>query len=311
VAKAAGENDVADAGSRVKADETKAGFRQDKTALLLFSTGDGTPKAVPLSLVARLEEVDTAKIETSNGRHMIQYRGQLMPLVPFDSTVSLKEQPRKPVLVFSDNTSNMGLVVNEIVDITEEVVNVQMATSGTGIIGSAIIGGRATDVVDIAHFIRGTNKDWFKNHGDEAFGQTSTQGRKVLLVDDSPFFRNMLTPLLKVAGYNVTTLDNPLSALEMRENGEKFDIIVSDIEMPQMNGFEFAQKVREENSRWRDIPMVALTSHATEQDVAHGLDAGFSRYIAKFDRDTLLNTLTETLVANDAASHARVAGGLQ
>jgi two-component system, chemotaxis family, sensor kinase CheA len=297
-------------GSRTKV-EAKTGFVQEKTALLIFKTGDGTPKAVPLSLVARLEEIDTSKIENSNGRHMIQYRGQLMPLVAFDSTVDMTDQPRKPVLVFTDNTSNMGLVVSEIVDITEDVINVQMESTGTGIIGSAIIGGRATDVVDIGHFIRGTNKDWFKNHGDEAFGAASTQGRKVLLVDDSPFFRNMLTPLLKVAGYNVTTLDNPISALEMRENGEKFDIIVSDIEMPQMDGFEFAKKVREETSRWRDTPMVALTSHATQQDIDHGMNVGFSRYIAKFDRDTLLNTLTETLVSNDAAINSRAAGGLQ
>lgn len=310
VAKAAGETDIAEASNRAKA-EVKTGFTQDKTALLIFNTGDGTPKAVPLSLVARLEEIDTSQIESSNGRHMIQYRGQLMPLVPFDSTVDMKDQPRKPVLVFSDNASNMGLVVSEIIDITEDVINLQMGTSGTGIIGSAIIGGKATDIVDIGHFIRSTNKDWFKNHGDEAFGGASTQGRKVLLVDDSPFFRNMLTPLLKVAGYNVTTLDNPLSALEMREKGEKFDIIVSDIEMPQMDGFEFAKKVREESSRWRDTPMVALTSHATQQDIDHGMNVGFSRYIAKFDRDTLLNTLTETLVANDHAVNGHAAGGLQ
>jgi two-component system chemotaxis sensor kinase CheA len=189
----------------------------------------------------------------------------------------------------------MGLAVSEIVDIAEEVVNVQVSGSANGIVGSAIIQGRATDVVEIGHFLHSTNKDWFKRHGDESFGQASTQGRKILLVDDSPFFRNMLTPLLKVAGYHVTTLDSPLSALQMRENGEQFDVIVSDIEMPQMNGFEFAQKVREDSSSWKDTPMVALTSHATPADIQHGMTIGFSKYIAKFDRDTLLRTLTETL----------------
>lgn len=308
VARAAGETDIAEASSRVVTDN-KAGHAMDKTSLLIFRTSDGTPKAVPLSLVARLEEINTGDVEISSGQHMIQYRGQLMPLVPFDPTVNMKDAGKKPVLVFSDETSTMGLVVNEIVDITEEIVNVQVSSSSSGIVGSAIIGGKATDVVDIGHYIRSTNKDWFKRHGNETFGAASTQGRRVLLVDDSPFFRNMLTPLLKVAGYNVTTLDSPISALEMRENGEKFDIIVSDIEMPQMNGFEFAKKVREENSRWRDTPMVALTSHATDQDVSHGMDVGFSRYIAKFDRDTLLSTLTEALVTNDVASPTKAAGG--
>ena len=176
-------------------------------------------------------------------------------------------------------------------------VDVQHGSETGGIVGYAIINGKATDVVDIGFFLRNTDKDWFKRHGDGVYGQESTQGRRVLLVDDSPFFRNMLTPLLKVAGYQVTTLDSATSALKMREDGEKFDIIVSDIEMPQMNGFEFAQKVREEGSKWLNTPMVALTSHTTEQDVHHGMEVGFSRYIAKFDRDQLLSTLTETLVA--------------
>lgn len=299
LAKAMGQTDVPDAGARDKAN-AKTGHQNEKTSLLIFRTGDGAPKAVPLSLVARLEEIDTSNIEISSGKHMIQYRDQLMALVAFDETVSLAPGHKKPTLVFSDETSTMGLVVNEIVDITEEIVNVQISSSNSGLIGSAIIQGHATDVIDIGYYLHSTNKDWFKRHGDEAFGEASTSGRRILLVDDSPFFRNMLTPLLKVAGYDVTTLESPLHALKMREDGQEFDLIVSDIEMPQMNGFEFAQKVREESSTWKNTPMVALTSHATPQDVSHGMDVGFSRYIAKFDRDTLLRTLTETLVANES-----------
>lgn len=300
IAKAAGETDVADAAAQTKTDvATEKG--KDKTALLLFKAGDNAPKAVPLSLVARLEEIETSRIETSSGKAMIQYRGQLMPLVAFGSNVDMHNKPKKPVLVFQDEASCMGLVVEEIIDITEEIVDVQVSAENAGIIGSAIINGKATDVIDIGYFIRSSNKDWFKRHGDEAYGDASTDGRKVLLVDDSPFFRNMLTPLLKVAGYKVTTLESPLDALALRENGEKFDVIVSDIEMPKMDGFEFAQKVREENSQWKNIPMVALTSHATQQDIDHGMTVGFSKYIAKFDRDTLLNTLTETLVERGRA----------
>lgn len=299
VAKAMGETDIADNAAARQTD--KADHTRQKTALLLFRAGDGAPKAVPLSLVARLEEIDLATVETSGGKSMVQYRDQLMPLLPFDDTVSLGGMGQKPVLVFSDETSTMGLVVDEIIDITEETVNVQVASTNAGVVGSAIIGGKATDVIDIGHFIRASNGDWFKRHGDEAFGEAALSGRKVLLVDDSPFFRNMLTPLLRVAGYDVTTLESPLHALEMRESGETFDIIVSDIEMPQMNGFEFAEKVRAEGSQWRNTPMVALTSHTAQQDIEHGRNVGFSRYIAKFDRETLLNTLTETLVEHGGA----------
>jgi len=298
VAKASGETDVADLSASANNEMLKAQSGPQKTALLLFAAGDGAPKAVPLSIVARLEEINLQDVEFSSGRPMIQYRGQLMPLVSYDSSATLEKTGKKPVLVFVDETSTMGLIVDKIIDITEEVVDLQLASSSPGLLGSAIIDGKATDVVDIGHFLNSSNKDWFKRHGDEAFGEASNSGRKVLLVDDSPFFRNMLTPLLKVAGYNVTTLENPLQALELREDGAEFDIIVSDIEMPQMNGFEFAQKVREETSLWKNTPMVALTSHATQQDMDHGKNVGFSRYIAKFDRDTLLSTLSETLTSS-------------
>ena len=68
-----------------------------------------------------------------------------------------------------------------------------------------------------------------------------TERPRVLLVDDSPFFRNLLTPLLNVAGYQVTTAENPAQALRLQEDGIDFDVIVSDIEMPGMNGFDLAR----------------------------------------------------------------------
>jgi two-component system chemotaxis sensor kinase CheA len=80
----------------------------------------------------------------------------------------------------------------------------------------------------------------------------------------------------------------------MCEAGKDFDVIVSDIEMPGMNGFEFAEAVRK-NSRWQDTPIVALSSHATPKDLDRGRKVGFTDYIAKFDRDALLQTLSQTV----------------
>lgn len=307
IAKASGESAHSDS-MDAAAEEAARRSGPEKTSLLLFAAGPGAPKAVPLSLVARLEQIKVASIEMASDQMLIQYREQLMPLIPFDSRVSVEGASEKPVLVFSDSGRWMGLIVDEIIDITEEHINIQMQGTGKGIMGSAIINGKATDVVDVGYFLRSVSTDWFKNHGDEPFGSSRTNGngsanghagaRRVLLVDDSPFFRNMLTPLLSMAGYRVTTLESPLQALKMCEAGEQFDVIVSDIEMPEMDGFEFAEKVKE-SAHWSETPMVALTSHATPQDIERGRSVGFDRYIAKFDRETLLNTLSQTL-ANQA-----------
>lgn len=270
-----------------------------KTSLLLFSAGDSAPKAVPLSLVSRLENIKPSDIEHSSGQMMVQYRGTLMPLVPFDHTVSVHEKDDMPVLVFSDKTQSMGLIVTEIIDIIEEHIDVKLGGRQPGLLGSAIINGKATDVVDVAHFLNNINSSWFKDHGDQPYGAEDIRTKqRILLVDDSAFFRNMLTPLLSVAGYEVTTLESPIEALELCETGEKFDVIISDIEMPDMDGFEFAERVRAEESSWHDTPMLALSSHATPQDIDRGLSVGFKNYVAKFDRQTLLSAISTTIADN-------------
>ena len=269
---------------------------QKKTSLILFSAGDAAPKAVPLSLVARLENVDVKNIEYSGDQMMVQYRDTLMPLVPFSHGVTIEGHEQKPVLVFTEKNMTMGLIVDQIIDITEHKVDVQISGSKQGLLGSAIINGKATDVVDVGYYLNSVDTTWYKDHDDTPFGKEaeSSSKKSILLVDDSPFFRNMLTPLLSVAGYDVTTLESPHDALQLCEDGAKFDVIISDIEMPDMDGFEFAQKVKETNS-WQDIPIVALSSHATPQDIDRGKDVGFHDYVAKFDRDTLLQSLSKTL----------------
>ena len=264
----------------------------DRVPLLLFRAGDKAPKAVPLALVARLEEVDVTKIEISNGRTLVQYRGQLMPLVPLDPNHKFPESGRQPVLVFSDRERSMGLIVDEIVDIVEERLTVELSSDQKGRIGSALIAGHATDLIDAGYYLTQAFNDWFK--ADNAAEDAVAGAKRVLLVDDSPFFRNLLSPLLSVAGYAVTAVDSAARALALCEAGEDFDIIISDIEMPGMNGFEFAETVKK-GGRWQGTPIVALSSHASTRDIDRGRVVGFDDYVAKFDREGLLHTLSEVL----------------
>lgn len=282
--------------------ETARSRRQDNLmALLLFRAGDSAPKAVPLSIVARLEDIDLASVEYSNGQPLVQYRGKLMPLVPFDPGYRLDSTGRKPVLVFADGERSMGLIVDEIVDIVEDRLNVELSGERPGLMGSAIIAGKATDVIDVGYYLHQAFADWFGADDEESFEDQST--RRVLLVDDSAFFRNLLTPLLRVNGYDVTTVEGPQEALNLHEAGENYDVIVSDIEMPGMNGFEFARRVRTDvDGRWREVPMIALSSHATPRDFERGRQVGFTDYVAKFDREALLQTLAQTLGEARAAA---------
>ena len=125
-------------------------------------------------------------------------------------------------------------------------------------------------------------------------GPAELAGRRVLIVDDSAFFRNMLKPLLSSAGYHVTTAASADEALQLRDRGMRFDLILSDIEMPGLSGVDFAREVRGDE-RWQATPLVALSSLTAEAHVREGRDAGFNQYVAKFDRTRLLEAVARQL----------------
>ncbi len=238
---------------------TETAQREDRQDLLLFTAGQGAPKAVPLALVARLEDVMMDQVEFSARHPMVQYRGKLMPLMTMDPSHEIRREGNQPVLVFSDGDHSMGILVDEIVDIVDDRLHVEISTDKPGLLGSAIIAGKATEVVDTGYYLTQAFNDWFGSAEDAGFG--GERHNRILLVDDSPFFRNLLVPLLNVAGYQVTTAENPAQALRMQEDGHEFDVIVSDIEMPGMNGFDFAVEVRK-SGPWQGLPMIALSAHA-------------------------------------------------
>jgi two-component system chemotaxis sensor kinase CheA len=298
IAAASGDITVEESGIREQT-VARASRSGERTSLLLFRAGGEGPKAVPLALIARLEEIELDRVERSNEKPVVQYRGKLMPLVTIDPGYVIGKTGRQPVLVFADRDHTMGLVVDEILDIVEEELTVELATERRGYIGSAVIAGKATDVIDAGYFLTLAFENWFGTHSDR---DADENPKRILIVDDSPFFRNLLTPLLAVAGYQVTTVESADRALGLCEAGEDFDVIVSDIEMPGMNGFQFAEAVRSPGGRWQNTPIVALSSHTSAKDLDRGRKVGFSDYVAKFDRDALLTTLSETLSLHRGAA---------
>jgi len=274
--------------SAVEADSAVSEDVKATTSLLVFRAGSMQPKAVPLSLITRLEEVDAQKIELSNGRHMVQYRGQLMPLISMSNDVRIKGEGAQPLLVFSDGSRSMALVVDQIVDIVEDNLEIQVGSDNPGVLGSAIVRGHATEIVDVGHFLSLAFEDWFRRREQPAQHRQSS----VLLVDDSPFFLNMLTPVLQAAGYAVTAVGSAKDALAMLKDGRLFDVAITDIEMPDIDGFQFAEAVRGD-PRTADLPIIALSSVVSAEAIDRGRRVGFYDYVAKFDRQGLIAALKE------------------
>ena len=228
-----------------------------------------------------------------------------MPLTPFNDAVKMDDGKDKHVLVFTDNAQSMGVIVDHIVDITEENVNMQIDALQDGLLGSAIINNHATDVVDMAYFLNRVNHNWSKEHktaNDDPPDASTAQNqakKHILLIDNGPFFCKMLSPILRIAGYDITTRDTPTNALKLCSKGSMFDLIVSHMHIDDMDSFAFIKQIKDTNSAWSDVPIVALSARVTPQDRARAIESGFIDYIAKFDTETLLRTLSDTLKQPD------------
>jgi len=270
-----------------------------KMALLQFKAGSAQSKAVPLNLVSRLETIARSAIEYSGTLPVTQYRGKLMPLVGMALPGSDTQSLMQPVLVFADGARVMGLMVDEIVDVVEDYLQVELSTDQPGFLGTAIVQGRATDILDTSFWLKCAFKDWFGTNP-----MNKAEPRQLLVVEDSAFFRSLIVPALSAEGYVVTAVDNPVAALALRTAGRGFDLILSDIEMPEMDGLEFAREIRARGA-WMELPVIALSSLSSPKAMAIGREAGFDNYISKFDKAILVEAVANALATSRAGTAPR------
>ena len=136
--------------------------------MLLFMVGDNRRIAIPLSMVARLEEFNRDVVETSGQMDVVQYRGRILPLVNLHRVLGVAPSTQEPsgpiqVIVYSKDGSTVGLVVDQIVDIVEDTVRVQRRESQDGILGSAVIQERVTDLLDVGAALDAARIDLFSD----------------------------------------------------------------------------------------------------------------------------------------------------
>ena len=193
-------------------------------ALLVFRAADDGLKAAPLAGVARIEELEPSMLEWADGRSLVQYRGHLMPVLGADGAALSSAPPTKrPLLVFSRGARSLGLMAEEIIDIVEAAASAELSGASTGVSGSLVVAGRATELIDVDFY-------WRRCDGlSESRAETSVRAAKrLLVVDDSPFVRMLLGPLLAQAGYEVEVASDPEAALALHDAGAAFDLILAD-----------------------------------------------------------------------------------
>jgi len=273
--------------------------------ILLCRLGDNRPYGIPLCLVNRLEEFKGSNVEWSGKQPLIRYGDIPMPLVNLEESLKLNgrsilenigEDPDMllPCVVVNIRGRYFGMVVTEIQDIATADGKVNAETvDREGLLGTIFVGERTITLTDVHSLIEMQNiGQKFLNIKE---GNNISRG-KLLLVDDSPLYRKLQSEILMEDGWEVTTANDGREGIRTLDNGGKFDVVLTDIEMPNLNGFELASSIRKSNKTFSDIPIVAISSKVKEKDKEKGLRAGFNKYIPKQNREEVLQAVNFYLV---------------
>ncbi|AEH44230.1 CheA signal transduction histidine kinase [Thermodesulfatator indicus DSM 15286] len=264
----------------------------DQQFILLFNVAPEEQFAIPLALVARLDKISADKLEFVGGKEIIQYRGRSMPIIRLENFLPIQplpEQEEYHLLVFAEGENEVALLVSRIVDSIQTKIDLdEKLYQIEGVLGSAIIKDRTTLFLDVYKII--------EMHDPYFFVKVVPQDDRpyrVLLAEDSPFFRQMIANYLASSGYEVETATDGLDAWEKLQK-DSFDVLITDIEMPRMTGIELAKQVRSDE-RFANLPIIALTSLASDEDRRRGLEAGIDEYQVKLERSRVLESLAELL----------------
>ena len=292
-------------------------YRDESTDYLLVDVDSRGKYALPLVLVNRLEEFQAGEIRLSGEQRVVKYRDSLLPLLSvrdalgFDSNLAAARHGKNiSVVVIKRGERHFGLEVDAIIDVIMSSARIDMNVKDReGIIGSLIEGENVIALIDalglIDQEIRRFNpgKALATKAQQDDGARHARRRHQILLAEDGAFFRRHVTQILEDAGYHVRAEcdgERAMAALES-EPANTFSVIVSDIEMPLMTGLEFVQKVRA--SAWKTLPMVALTSRFSENDISQGLKLGFTRYLEKLNPDELLCEIDSVLGVNGGAKN--------
>jgi two-component system chemotaxis sensor kinase CheA len=265
---------------------------EERQKVLLFDIGTRERFAVPLYLIRRIEKALVANIQKVGDREYYEHGGTLIPLVRVERALGMLEanyQQDHVFLIIPKGQKCVGIVAATIQDTTEVVGAPDLNTLfDKGVIGTRMIGGHLTMFIDIHEMIEMTDPAWLKQA--TTFSEPT---KKLLVVDDSAFFRTMIKNYLKNHGAEVVTAEDGRAALHILGK-ETFDGIISDIEMPNLDGWGLIKAIRQMPSDTKNIPVVAISLAQEKSLNERAKDAGFNKFCAKNDELGMFQVIKAT-----------------
>ena len=302
--------------------------RQKKAAdiqdFLLFQLESPTKHAIPLSYINRLEEFPASIVEFSGHKRVIRYRNAILPLVSanqmmdYGPLTKTKADTLK-VIVIQRSGTLFGIEVDEILDTLSTPISVDSDfVTNPSIFGNLNTPEELVVVLDPFALISKAFPESFQaeqnalapNPGSAVppplsksrSNALSSKSRKILLVEDTAFFRKAIRIVLEKSGFEVHSANDGQDAIDILNRQDTiFDMVISDIEMPRMNGFQLASTIRNHPVH-SHLPLLAVSSRADRQYVIDGKKAGFDIYLEKLKPELLLSSIAELLDRNKGAA---------
>jgi two-component system, chemotaxis family, sensor kinase CheA len=263
---------------------------------VLVGLSSTSKHAIPLSAVNRMEEFKTSSIEFSGIQRVVRYRGSILKIINLNEVLGYpqtwSQNELTQIIVVKVDDQTFGIEVDQIIDVLstrdyfDESVSTHDAISGNLVTQNEII--VVVDVEKIFDLTQSKKKDVLVSVGGHS-------GKRILLVEDTDSIRNKVCQDLEEQGFDVTTAFDGMDGLKkLAEHKCNFDLVISDIEMPRMNGFEFATKLRTID-RMKDVPVIAFTTKNSAADLDKAKKAGFTSFLEKAKVKVLPLLISECL----------------
>ena len=270
----------------------------DKQELLICELGDHRTYAIPLMLVNRLEEFKGSDIEWTGDQAVVKYGNVPMPLIDLENTLNLKgpselnkahtsTEALIPCIVVKVRSNLFGFVVSQIRDIaiTDSLIHSD-SVDRSGLLGTVFLNNKTVTMLDV-HEILAQLKISKNIFTDKALKK---KGR-ILLIEDSPLYQKIQKDFLEENGYEVKVCANGEAALNLLRDDSQFNLIISDLEMPVMDGWTFAEELRKIGKNMANLPLIALSSKFSAKDIEKSHASGFNEHIEKNKNSEILKTI--------------------
>ena len=256
-----------------------------------------------ITSVERVVKVSKEEIKTVENRQTIELNGQAISLVRLEDALELAKQNTAsssesslPAVVLHADEKRIAFLVDEVIDEREILIKSlgKQLPHVPNVAGATILStGRLVPVLNVRDLMKSAVRVSVGPAKPSVVPAGKKEGKKpaILVVEDSITARTLLKNILEAVGYDIATAVDGVDAFTQLRSGE-FDIVVSDVDMPRMNGFDLTAKIRADK-KLVDLPIVLLTALESREDRERGIEVGANAYIVKssFDQSNLLEVI--------------------